>query len=244
MGITPNDIAAQRAMIERGEEKRKAEWKLAERERLRDTFAAAALKGLLAGPGDKDFSMDYWARHAYGAADAMLRERDRVTEPMPKEKRAEVSSAPVFADKTRSWPVSYEKSDEKRVLYDTNHDAVPEAIGGGSTLGNPVPPATVTGNTAESLCGSLPRYLGDGVSPSHNDKNLRHTQRPVAWARFFPNGGPQSVYLDRPPPDAEPLYCSPTLTDEEREAIEWCIFQQATPQRTAVTLRRLLERMR
>jgi hypothetical protein len=34
-----------------------------------------------------------------------------------------------------------------------------------------------------------------------------------------------------------------TLTDEEREAIEWCIFQQATPQRTAVTLRKLLERL-
>jgi hypothetical protein len=34
-----------------------------------------------------------------------------------------------------------------------------------------------------------------------------------------------------------------TLTDAEREAIEWCIFQQATPQRTAVTLRRLLERL-
>jgi hypothetical protein len=34
-----------------------------------------------------------------------------------------------------------------------------------------------------------------------------------------------------------------TLTDEEREAIEWCIFQQATPQRTAVTLRNLLARL-
>ena len=43
----------------------------------RDTFAAAALTGLLGGPGDKDFSMDYWARHAYEAADAMLRERER-----------------------------------------------------------------------------------------------------------------------------------------------------------------------
>jgi hypothetical protein len=56
----------------------------------RDTFAAAALTGLLAGPGDKDFSADYWARHAYEAADAMLRERERVTEPMTKKKRAEV----------------------------------------------------------------------------------------------------------------------------------------------------------
>ena len=34
------------------------------------------------------------------------------------------------------------------------------------------------------------------------------------------------------------------LTDEDRAAIEWCIFQQATPQRTAVTLRRLLERLK
>jgi len=57
----------------------------------RDTFAAAALTGLLAGPGDKDFSADYWARHAYEAADAMLRERENVTDSMPKEKRAEVS---------------------------------------------------------------------------------------------------------------------------------------------------------
>jgi hypothetical protein len=34
-----------------------------------------------------------------------------------------------------------------------------------------------------------------------------------------------------------------TLTAEEREAVEWCIFQQATPQRIAVTLRKLLERL-
>jgi hypothetical protein len=125
MGINLSDIAAQRAMIERGEEKRKADWKLAERERLRDTFAAAALTGLLAGPGDKDFSADYWARHAYEAADAMLRERGRVTEPMTENKRAEV-----------------------------------------------------------------------------------------------------------------------VLTDEDRDAIEWCIFQQTTPQKQAVTLRKLLERLK
>lgn len=43
----------------------------------RDTFAAAALTGLLAAPTDKDRSMDYWARLSYEAADAMLRERER-----------------------------------------------------------------------------------------------------------------------------------------------------------------------
>ena len=33
------------------------------------------------------------------------------------------------------------------------------------------------------------------------------------------------------------------LSAEEREAIEWCIFQQATPQKIAVKLRKLLERL-
>jgi hypothetical protein len=78
MGITLNDIAAQRAMIERGEEKRKADWKLAERERVRDTFAAAALTGLLADDGDRtDHAMPEFTTRAYEWADAMLRERSR-----------------------------------------------------------------------------------------------------------------------------------------------------------------------
>ena len=41
-----------------------------------------------------------------------------------------------------------------------------------------------------------------------------------------------------------PLYRSPTLTEEEVEAVEWCIFQQAAPQKTAVTMRRMLERLK
>jgi hypothetical protein len=98
----------------------------------------------------------------------------------------------------------------------TNHDAVPEAKDGGSTLGNSVPPATVTGNT----------------------------HKPVAWARFYPNGSPASVYLDRPPADSEPLYRSPVLTDAEREAVERAAFvsDQAGLEKSAATLRKLLER--
>ena len=41
----------------------------------RDEFAAAALTGLLAGPGGK--TAEQWALHAYSLADAMLRERER-----------------------------------------------------------------------------------------------------------------------------------------------------------------------
>jgi hypothetical protein len=76
MGITSNDIAAQRAMLERGEEKRKADWKQADRERLRDTFAAAALTGLLASMQKNAFAEEM-ASHAYELADAMIRERER-----------------------------------------------------------------------------------------------------------------------------------------------------------------------
>lgn len=43
----------------------------------RDSFAAAALTGLLAAPTDKDRSWDYWARLAYEAADAMLARRTK-----------------------------------------------------------------------------------------------------------------------------------------------------------------------
>lgn len=49
--------------------------------RLRDQFAAAALTGLLAAPTDKDRSMDYWARLAFEAADAMLRKRGNQPKP-------------------------------------------------------------------------------------------------------------------------------------------------------------------
>lgn len=76
MGITSNDIAAQRAMIERGEEKRKAARQAEERKRLRDTFAAAALTGMLANE-DLLADDDKVAETAYGLADAMLRERAR-----------------------------------------------------------------------------------------------------------------------------------------------------------------------
>ena len=74
MGITPEDIQAQRELLERGERIREAQEQRAERARLRDTFAAAALAGLLSrnhAVGEAD--------HCYAAfrwADEMLRFRD------------------------------------------------------------------------------------------------------------------------------------------------------------------------
>ena len=168
----------------------------------RDTFAAAALTGLLGGPGDKDFSMDYWARHAYEAADAMLRERERVTEPMPKEKRAEVSSAPVFSDKAGSWPVSYDKSDEKRVFYDTNHDAALAAIATKPDSG--AADSAIPDCGTSDICGRLRGWFkavnavpatdlmdeaADEIERLRNgalDSRETVQQEPVAWAAMLP----------------------------------------------------------
>jgi len=176
----------------------------------RDTFAAAALTGLLGGPGDKDFSMDYWARHAYEAADAMLRERERVTEPMPKEKRAEVSSAPVFSDKAGSWPVSYDKSDEKRVFYDTNHDAALAAIATKPDSG--AADSAIPDCGTSDICGRLRGWFkavnavpatdlmdeaADEIERLRNgalDSRETVQQEPVAWARYDVEGEFRNVY--------------------------------------------------
>jgi hypothetical protein len=108
----------------------------------------------------------------------------------------------------------------------SDHDAVPEAI------------AYADGEPAPKCGGEA------GLSPRDGTGN---TQKPVAWARFFPNGGPQSVYLDRPPHDAKPLYRSPTLTDAERAAIEFFVgFHNdgyGLIEKHADTLRKLLERL-
>jgi hypothetical protein len=78
MGITLDDLNAQRAMLARGEEKRKAAKQAEERERLRDTFAAAALTGLLADQSLSDLGDTTLATRAYELASAMTEERDRI----------------------------------------------------------------------------------------------------------------------------------------------------------------------
>jgi hypothetical protein len=80
----------------------------------RDHFAAAALTGLVGECGYN--SPEDVAGEAYALADAMLRERERVTEPLLKEKQAEVSAAPVS------------RPPETRASFSaTNHDAAPAA---------------------------------------------------------------------------------------------------------------------
>ena len=69
---TLEDIAAQRDMIERGEEKRRAARQAEERERIRDTFSAAALTGIMASDDRGDAVARSWK-----LSGAMLREREQ-----------------------------------------------------------------------------------------------------------------------------------------------------------------------
>jgi hypothetical protein len=223
MGITPKDIAAQRAMIARGEALAAVKNHHAERVRLRDEFAAAALTGLLADDGDRtEHAMPNFTARAYEWADAMLLQRNGAVGgcgTVQCNASVGVAEMDSVADrKSVATPRACARSCSQPFdSAPTTHDAVPDA-----------------------------KATNDGGTPKDAD-GTGNTQRPVAWARFCPNGGPMSVFLDRPPAVAEPLYRSPTLTESEREAIEQTL-DEASGKACAEswvpsTLRRLLERL-
>jgi hypothetical protein len=102
----------------------------------------------------------------------------------PHEVAAPASSCaePAVLPSERDWP--------SHIKPRTDHGAAPTA---GASMRECTTPVGI-GGTCESLSGSLPADLGDGVSPSENNKNLHHTEvrngiadggetvsQPVAW---------------------------------------------------------------
>jgi len=206
----------------------------------RDTLAAAALTGLLAVMRDE--TIDEICESAYEWADAMLRERERT-----KEKQASFSY--------------------------TNHDAAPTArvsdsqcAGHAGIGGTTSPPVASTGQINRNAASQSPGVKCGGGEPldvSQPDNGLaaggrgHSTQQPVAWA-VIPGavlaGRAWRVTLDKT--EAERLSCGkmlvvplyeqpqPTLTAEEREAIECAVCQckLGREREAAATLRNLLER--
>ena len=83
-----------------------------------------------------------------------------------------------------------------------------------------------------------------------NERSVASTGsvEPVAWAVVYPNDEVAIVAFKRRDADERasasdrvvPLYRSPTLTDEEREAIGWVCFGKDGKE--YATLRKLLER--
>jgi hypothetical protein len=212
----------------------------------RDYFAAAALTRGMGVLGCEQI-----AKACYAMADAMLRERERTNhDAVPEAIATNNGGTPKDADGTGSTPSkaeidaiecvvedgriasmsiygvmrsllvrlrpeweseSYEKSDEKHANTNTNRDTPPRE-------------------------GSV---QGEG------------TVAPAAWLAVAADGSESSaVYMLKEQADAAarewgwfvvPLYRSPTLTDEEREAIAVAIVG-SLPGRAA-TLRSLLERL-
>ena len=121
-----------------------------------------------------------------------------------------------------------------RIAYPTDKAAPRPSEGTGDTPVTEPMPVFVSGS-------------GSVTPVSYADSNAE----PVAWATFYPNGSTASVYVGRKPPHAEPLYRQPpcqdfsqqnlTLTDAEREAVEYYIGTGG-PQAVDDALRRLVKR--
>jgi hypothetical protein len=77
MRVTIEQLREQPEMMRRAESVRQAQADHAERQRLRDQFAAAALTGLLASM-QKNVLAEDAAAHAYEVADAMMAARERL----------------------------------------------------------------------------------------------------------------------------------------------------------------------
>ena len=245
MGITSNDIAAQRAMLARGEEKRKAAKQAAERERLRDTFAAVALP-LCTRNGR---NAEQISESAYKLADAMLRERGNHSakpnsstnhDAVPEARARDADRGRTDKAVTRPGdgtgdtpsPESYEQGDEKRVNTNTNWDA---------TQGE----CSVRGEGTQTVGQRLVERLS--VTQSLLDDNeklraeidrLREAIRRLADqdATLSVQDGSVTVTMDA------------TLTAEEREAVEFFTGFHTEGYGAieihAATLRKLLERMK
>jgi hypothetical protein len=108
MGITISDINAQRAMLKRGDAIREASKQREDRKRLHDTFAAAALTGLLADQSLGDLEDITLATRAFELASAMVEERDRISGFLPPtltdEEREAVATAVVYLKEDDDFP--------------------------------------------------------------------------------------------------------------------------------------------
>jgi hypothetical protein len=114
-------------------------------------------------------------------------------------------ASPVFpVDIEQAATYSYRIADSMlRERERTNHDAAPAAKAQNPATGScPTCEGCCTGNTQEPVAWAV----------LHKDHQYVSLLREMAEAR--------KVYSDA---EVVPLYRSPTLTDEEREAVAWCL---------------------
>ena len=215
----------------------------------RDTFAAAALTGLLANPKDNDSTADKIRFWAWNWADAMLRERERTGS------RPTIDGIPVPPD-----PTNHDAAPAARARTDADRDRTDNAA---------TRPGLGTGDTQEPVAWGVASSSGGVIAtsisridavdmqsdyecdtevvPLYRSPTLTATPplhathgecsvppectQPVAWwvtlpGRDFPylsHIKDRALFCHEEEPGSEviSLYChpQPTLTDEEREAL-------------------------
>lgn len=212
----------------------------------RDTFAAAALTGLLAQGDDGSFSEESYVRAAYRWADAMLAARTPPAKPSGVAEAyataQQISDAQDFVryrEEFEAWKNEFEEWKK------SSSNAAPAAkartdADRGSTDKAVTRPGEGTGNAHDPVAWAV---IGKERMACHviglHDTWLEAQFR---VGRMVSHGECHAV--DKV--EIVPLYRhpSPTLTDEEREAIEGVIAveHQRGAWRWADTLRKLLER--
>jgi hypothetical protein len=219
-GITKADLDAQYAMLKRGDEKRQAAKQAEDRERLRDTFAAAALTGLLSNV--QRYQNGPLTEQAFEIADFMLKERER----------HHIPDAGNMVENT------------------TNHDAAPEAKA--TNDGRTPKDAVGTGNTpSKAEIDALEYVVEEGRTASIGDYGILRSWlirlRPEWESQLYEESDEKRMNANTNR-EATRDECSVrgegTLTDAEREALEFAVETGRVATHDTAILRTLLERLK
>jgi hypothetical protein len=230
----------------------------------RDYFAAAALTRGMGVIGCEQI-----AKACYAMADAMLRERERTNHDAVPEAKAfpSESSVPLGngggcggTDKPVTLPavgtgnLSEAEIDALEFVVEEGRIASMDDYGVLRSLIVRLRPEWENQSYKESNENRMNTNMNRDTTPNDGSVQSGGTVAPAAWLAVAADGSESSaVYLLKEHAEAAarewgwfavPLYRSPTLTDEEREAVEYFAnFQWTMLKPYSATLRSLLERL-
>jgi hypothetical protein len=210
----------------------------------RDHFAAAALAGLLM---NGDYSTDSIPSLAYSMADSMLRERERTTHDAAPAATARTDAEGDRTNNAGALPGegAGDISDSRTRLSDAEIDALEYVVVEGR-----IACMEDYGILRSLLVRVRPEWEAKADSLEAISRGEVDSPQPVAWIAFAVDGSESSaVYMIREQAQAAadewgwgiaPLYRSPSLDGEERNAVEW--YAAYGKGDHSATLRKLLER--
>jgi hypothetical protein len=232
---------------------------------LRDTFAAAALTGLLSRSIAPEQAMSQYVRIAAAYADAMLRERERTNHdavPLGNGHGCGGTDKPVTLPAVGTGDLSEAEIDAIEYVVEEGRIASMDDYGVLRSLLVRVRPEWESESYEESDENRMNTNTNRDATPGDGSVQGEGAVAPAAWLAVAADGSESSaVYMLKEQADAAarewgwfvvPLYRSPTLADEEREAMEKAVaefaaladeHESSADSRIADTLRSLLARL-